>query len=246
MGSFSKNRFGLVTSQTLRGNSLVAFVLLSVGLHAGVLLWRSTTVVMHSVYLQAHTAPGLHLAIKGSPEASVHMEAPLETIAVSAEPTYTLKPLITPSVDMQRVWLSPSNPVAQNKPPETALEEVKGLAVASGMFASLGGSRKKTFSFINPDATSTMSSAGSEIDQLDSIQLVIRAMVKDLGEDLNRQFPTANEQSCRLQAHSICEERNEELEKFLSLKAPMLQQLLGATAVKVSVEKGRWLVQLSP
>ncbi len=246
MGSFSKHRFGLVTSQTLRGNTLVACVLLSLGLHAGVLLWRSTTDVMPSVYLQAHTAPGLHLAIKGSPEASVHKEAPLETTAVSAEPAYTLKPLLPPSVDMQRAWLSPSNPVAHNKPPDTVVEAVKGLAVASGMFASLGGSRKKAFSFINPDATNTMSSAGSEIDKIDSIQLLIRAMVKDLGEDLNRQFPTANAQSCRLQAYAICEERNEELEKFLSLKAPMLQQLLGATAVKVSVEQGRWLVQLSP
>ena len=146
MGSFSKHWFGLVTSQAFRDNSLVVFVLLSLGLHAGVLLWRTTSGVMPSVYLQAQTAPGLHLAIKGSPEATVQQEAPLKTTAVSAEPAYTLKPLLPSNIDMQKAWLPTSNPQAQSKPPEPTAEPVKGLAVGSGAFASLGGSRKKAFS----------------------------------------------------------------------------------------------------
>ena len=246
MGSFSKHWFGLVTSQAFRDNSLVVFVLLSLGLHAGVLLWRTTSGVMPSVYLQAQTAPGLHLAIKGSPEATVQQETPLETTAVSAEPAYTLKPLLPSNIDMQKAWLPTSNPQAQSKPPEPTAEPVKGLAVGSGAFASLGGSRKKAFSFINPEATNRSGPAGSEPDSASAIQQVIRAMVSDLGEDLNRQFPTAIAQSCRLQTPAVCEQRNEELEKYLSLKAPMLQQLLGAAPLKVSVEQGRWQVQLSP
>jgi len=49
-----------------------------------------------------------------------------------------------------------------------------------------------------------------------------------------------------LQTPAVCEQRNEELEKYLSLKAPMLQQLLGPAPMKVSVEQGRWQVQLLP
>ena len=246
MGSFSKHRFGLVTSQTLRGNSLVAFVLLSLGLHAGVLLWRTTSGVMPSVYMQAQTAPGLHLAIKGSPEAIVQQEAPPEKTAVAAEPAYTLRPLLPSNVDMQKAWMPKSSTVPESKPTEQKVEPVKGLAVGSGAFASLGGSRKKAFSFISPEATNRSGSAGSDPDSASGIQQVIRAMVKDLGDDLNRQFPTAIAQSCRLQTPAVCEQRNEELEKYLSLKAPMLQQLLGAAPVEVSVEQGRWQVVLSP
>jgi hypothetical protein len=57
---------------------------------------------------------------------------------------------------------------------------------------------------------------------------------------LNRHLPTAAAQSCRLQTQAVCEQRNEELEKILSLKAPMLQQLLGSESLKVSVDQGRW------
>jgi len=247
MGSSSKHGFGLVTSQAFRGNSLLVFVLLSLGLHAGVLLWRTTSGVMPSVYMQAQSAPGLHLAVKGSPEATVQQEAPREKAAVAAEAAYTLKPLLPPNIDMQKAWLpTPNPPQAQSKPPEPIAESVKGMAVGSGAFASLGGSRKKAFSFINPEATNRSGPAGSDPDSASGIQQVIRAMVSDLGEDLNRQFPTAIAQSCRLQTPAVCEQRNEELEKYLSLKAPMLQQLLGAAPVKVSVEQGRWQVQLLP
>jgi hypothetical protein len=110
----------------------------------------------------------------------------------------------------------------------------------------LGGTRKKAFNFINPEATNRSGSAGSDPDSASGIQQVIRAMVRDLGDDLNRQFPTDVEQSCRLQNPAVCERLDTDLEKFLSIRAPMFHQLFGVAPVKVSVEQGRWQVQLSP
>jgi hypothetical protein len=246
MGSFSKHWFGLVTSQAFRGNSLVAFVLLSLGLHAGVLLWRTTSGVMPSVYMQAQTAPGLHLAIKGSPEALSRQDVPPEKAAVAAEPAYTLKPLLPSNVDMQKAWMPKSSTVPESKPLEPTMEPVKGLAVGTSAFSSFGGSRKKAFSLSNSEATNRSGPAGSEADSVTGINQVIRAMVKDLDDDLNRQFPTDVEQSCRLQNPAVCERLDTDLEKFLSIRAPMFHQLLGMAPVKVTVEQGRWQVVLSP
>jgi hypothetical protein len=162
-----------------------------------------------------------------------------------AETAYTLKPLL-PHVDMQKAWMPKSSTLPESKPTEQTVEPVKGLAVGTSAFASLGGTRKKAFSFFNPDATNRSGPAGSEADSVTGINQVIRAMVKDLGDDLNRQFPTDAEQSCRLQNPAVCERLDTDLEKFLSIRAPMFHQLLGVAPVKVSVEQGRWQVVLSP
>jgi hypothetical protein len=248
MESFSSNHsHGLTTSRAVQGNSLVAFVVLSLAVHASLFIWKtSSDGVMPSVYMQAQTVSGLHLQIKGSPEAIVQEESPPEKTAVVTQPAYTLRPLLPSNVDMQNAWMPKSSTLPESKTLASTMEPVKGLAVGSGAFASLGGSRKKAFSFINPEATNRSGSAGSDPDSASGIQQVIRAMVRDLGDDLNRQFPTDVEQSCRLQNPAVCERLDTDLEKFLSIRAPMFHQLLGVAPVKVSVEQGRWQVVLSP
>jgi hypothetical protein len=105
MGSFSNRRFGLVTNQALKGNSISSFVLLSLGMHAGVLLWKNASEVTPAPYVQAKEVSGLHLQIKGTAEAIPRQDVPIEKTAVSKESAYILQPLLPSYLDIQKTWL---------------------------------------------------------------------------------------------------------------------------------------------
>jgi len=127
---------------------------------------------------------------------------------------------------------------------EEVVEPIKGMMIGAVGFSGWGGARKRPFQLVGA-AEHHIQNAVGETDRTGMRIEIAQAVVAEMKDELNRTVPADAGQICRLQASVACQKRNESLEKYLLLKAPMLQQLVGGRLVSVASHEGLWKVEIS-
>lgn len=122
---------------------------------------------------------------------------------------------------------------------------VKGLAMGSAGFTGFGGGRKKAFEFANANANSPLQNINGDSQETFLRRQMVEALLAELKNDLNQLLPLDSGQKCQLQEAVVCKKRNEFLEKYLLMKAPLIQQLVAGKVVSVTTEDGQWKIELT-
>lgn len=244
-------KHGLVTGHVFWQNTFSYFLLISFVLHATLIVWQKSAhkESSTSVYYQKNTVEGLHLKVLGSELTSSPAQEIPDVLVVPkpVEKMQTQASLEQPSQDKLLPWTLQQPIIASEASgAEQASEPVQGIPVGNSAFVGLGGSKRKAFGIVNDNANNMRGGIRADVKTTDSLNQIVQSMVKELGDDLNKQFPIEDEQTCWLQTPIVCKHSNTEFEKYLSQKTTVLRNLLGATSVKVSVYEGRWQVLLTP
>jgi len=257
MGLFNKavitaepTKHGLSTGHVFWQNTLAYFLTLSVGLHSALILWPdSAHEDINSVRYQKTMVQGVHLRVRGEESAALVDQALTNKPVTprSEEHKQTQGYLAQPNQEKLQPWTWQQPMKSSEKfGPDQDSEPVRGIPVGNTSFVGLGGSNRKAFGFVNDSANNMRGGNGAEVKSSASLNNIIQSMLKQLGDDLNNQFPVVDEQICMLQNPVVCKHSNIDFERYLSQKTPVLRNLLGATPVKVSVFEGRWQVLLTP
>jgi hypothetical protein len=243
-------KHGLGKGHVFGQNTLAFFLLTSACLHAA-LIWGQKTEheESNSVHYQKTTVQGLHLRVRGNESAALPDQALTDkpVTPTSDEKKQPLGSWVQSDQENRQPWRW-QQPMMSSEysGADQASEPVKGIPVGNSSFAGLGGSKRKAFGFINDSANNMRGGNGAEVTSSASLNHIIQSMLKQLGDDLNIQFPIDDEQICLLQNPVVCKHSNTNFERYLSQKTPVLRNLLGPTPVKVTVYEGRWQVLLTP
>lgn len=121
---------------------------------------------------------------------------------------------------------------------------IKGLAMGSAGFSGFGGGRKRAFEFANSHADSPSQNMNGDSQQTLLRRQMIEALLAELKNELNQLLPLDSGQKCQLQVAVVCKKRNEFLETYLLMKAPLIQQVFAGKAFTVTSDDGQWIIEL--
>ncbi len=148
-------------------------------------------------------------------------------------------------IDASQAATNGSQPALGPSVGEEAQEPVKGLAIGGLGFAGFGGGRRRPFEFATTNVEQNSQTANADAHESFARRQMAQALIAELKKDLNQLIPADIGQKCLLQTSLVCQKRNENLEKYLLIKAPSIQQLIAGKMVRITSDDGQWSVEVS-
>lgn len=237
LDGFVVSKHGL-TCHALTDWRLLGALVVSMGVHAAVVSLESPNPAQLLPTGQRLKAPHFDVNIIGSSLVQDHS---------SNKPAQTV-PLVTnvnkPGTVEDHTPVTVTASTTTDPLPANDLQDaVQGMRVGSFGFGGFAGVRKKPFepmSNVSEDHPHTHRGEGLEPSNRDTL---LQAVMRGIKNDLSRTVAPESGQLCQLTTLVACEKKNEDLEKYLQRKAPLLQQLTGGRAIRVMTENGEWKVE---
>ena len=237
LDGFVVSKHGL-TCHALTDWRLLGALVLSMGVHAAVVSLESPNPAQVLPTGQRLKAPHFDVNIIASAVVQDHLSNK------AAQPVPLVTKVNQPGTVEDHTPVTVTASMTSDPLPANDLQDaVQGMRVGSFGFAGFAGARKKPFEPISSGSEGHAQPHRGEGLEPGSREMLLQAVMRGIKNDLSRAVAPEAGQLCQLTTLVACEKKNEDLEKYLQRKAPLLQQLTGGRAIKVMTENGEWKVE---